>query len=382
MVGIDSSQRRTMFVHSSNEMYGADKILVEILQALPDHDRAEAMVHLPDDLPSREGSLSAHLNGLGIRTGVSPLPVLRRRYLSARGVLPLARRMWRTFRQIRQVAPDVVYCTTSAMILCVPLARLAGVKRVILHVQEIWGPKEGVGLGLFARFATEIYCISNASLQAIPSQKVRNRAVLLVNAHRDSGRDPRPVPANGPIKFVVASRWNSWKGHSTLLKAWDAAGSPGELLILGGPPPVGASVDVRQLVANLEKPASVKVIGEVVDIEPYIDDAHLLVLPSDSPEPFGLVILEAFARGRGVIASRAGGVIDIVEDGRNGCLFEIGSVEELRDIINSVDGRQTLELGMNARQTYEARYSIGAYRSRFLSLWQAPPKAADTRTND
>lgn len=237
-------------------------------------------------------------------------------------------------------------------------------------------------LGLFARLATEIYCISNASLQAIPIQKVRDRAALLVNAHRDSGRDLRPVPANGPIKLVVASRWNSWKGHATLLKAWDAAGSPGELFILGGPPPVGASVDVRQLVADLGKPASVKIIGEVVDIEPYIDDAHLLVLPSDSPEPFGLVILEAFARGRGVIASRAGGVIDIVKDGQNGCLFEIGSVEELRDIIKSVDGSQALELGMNARQTYEAQYSISAYRSRFLSLWRPTSQAVDTRTTN
>lgn len=373
---------RTMFVHSSNEMYGADKILVEILQSLPEKDRVGAVVHLPDDLPSKDGSLSTYLDGLGIRASVSPLPVLRRRYLSARGVLPLVRRMWRTFGQIRQHKPDIVYCTTSAMILCVPIARLAGVKRVVLHVQEIWSPKEAAVLGLFARLATQIYCISSASLEAITSASVRGRASLLVNAHSDSGRELVPVPAIGPLKFVVASRWNSWKGHSTLLKAWEAAGCPGELVILGGPPPIGTAVDVRQLVENLVNPKSVKVIGEVVDIEPYIDDADFLVLPSDSPEPFGLVILEAFARGRGVIASRGGGVVDIIEDGRNGRLYEIGSVEELRDVIKSVDRGQALELGANARQRYEATYSIAAYRNRFLNLWPTTTRSAETRAND
>ncbi|WP_458781225.1 glycosyltransferase family 4 protein [Arthrobacter sp. D3-16] len=183
------------------------------------------------------------------------------------------------------------------------------------------------------------------------------------------------------MKFVVASRWNSWKGHFTLLKAWDAAGCPGELVILGGPPPLGTAVDVRQLVANLVNPQSVNVVGEVADIEPYIDDADFLVLPSDSPEPFGLVILEAFARGRGVIASRGGGVLDIVEDGRNGHLYKIGSIEGLRDVFKSVDRNQALQMGANARKSYEATYSIAAYRFRFLNLWRTTTDSTDTRTN-
>lgn len=372
---------RTMFVHSSNEMYGADKILVEILQALPEQDRARALVQLPDDLPSREGSLSTHLGGLGIRAIVSPLPVLRRRYLTIRGILPLISRMWQTFRQIRKHKPDVVYCTTSAMILCLPLARLAGVKRVVLHVQEIWSPRESAVLGIFARLATEIYCISTASLQAITHKGAHARAALLVNAHRDSGRDLQPVRDNGPARFVVASRWNSWKGHSTLLKAWDAAGCPGELVILGGPPPVGAGVDVRKLIRGVRNPESIKIVGEVADIEPFIDDADFLVLPSDSPEPFGLVLVESFARGRAVIASRGGGVVDIVEEGYNGLLYKIGSVGELSAAIKSADRNQAIELGMNARQTYEANYSIAAYRSRFLSLWRGTVDTAEARIN-
>ncbi|WP_442793516.1 glycosyltransferase family 4 protein [Pseudarthrobacter sp. SL88] len=212
-------------------------------------------------------------------------------------------------------------------------------------------------------------------------EAVSARAALLVNAHRDSGRGLRPISSDGPVRFVVASRWNAWKGHSTLLEAWDAAGCPGELVILGGPPPVGAAVDVRKLVSNLADPLSVKVVGEVSDVEPYIDSADFLVLPSDSPEPFGLVVLEAFARGRGVIASRAGGVADIIEEGRNGCLYQIGSADDLCMVLKSVDKHKATELGANARERYEAVYSIDAYSGRFLRLWQDMKSSAHARTH-
>ncbi len=50
-----------------------------------------------------------------------------------------------------------------------------------------------------------------------------------------------------------------------------------------------------------------------------LDEATLLVLPS-WPEGLGRVVIEAFARGRGVVATAAGGVLDLVEDGVEGIL--------------------------------------------------------------
>lgn len=361
---------QAMFLHSSDDMYGADKILAEILTALPEKDKTNALVHFPDDLPTKEGRLSAHLKNAGIQVVVSPLPVLRRRYLTPSGILPLISKMWRTFGDMRKQKPDVVYCTTTALILCVPLARLAGVKRVVLHVQEIWSPRESLVLGKLARFATHIFCISNASLRSISDKGASARAELLLNAHRESGRMLSAKPLVGPMKFVVASRWNSWKGHATLLEAWDAAGCPGELVILGGPPSRGMGVDVPHLVNGLANPDSVKVVGEVGDIEPYIDGADYLILPSDSPEPFGLVILEAFARSRAVIASRAGGVVDILEDKETGHLYEIGNAEELSKLLKVANRRQATALGVKARERYISTHSIDAYHLRFQELWR------------
>ena len=44
-------------------------------------------------------------------------------------------------------------------------------------------------------------------------------------------------------------------------------------------------------------------VGEVADIAPHLAAADVLVLPSDEPEPFGLVVIEAFSLSRPVVAS-------------------------------------------------------------------------------
>lgn len=363
-----SGPARTLFVHSSNEMYGADRILLEVLRALPRAERELSLVYLPDDLPPSDGLLGKQLKELGVNTAIGPLPVLRRRYLTVSGLLPLLHRIWQTYRIMGRVRPDIVYATTTAMVLCLPLARLMGVKSAVLHVQEIWNKRESFFLGFFARSATHVLCISAASMRSIGSALI-SRATLLVNAHQESGNALVPIRPSGPVRFLVASRWNAWKGHATLLEAWDWESNEGELLILGGPPPVGKGVNVNELVEKLRNKRSVKIIGEVRNIEPYLDDVDFLILPSDSPEPFGLVILEAFARGRAVIASRAGGVIDIVEDGRTGRLYEIGDVNDLRLQLTSVDKATAQHLGNNARQRYLEIYSIEAYRHRFSAVW-------------
>lgn len=65
------------------------------------------------------------------------------------------------------------------------------------------------------------------------------------------------------------------------------------------------------------------------DICQIMRDALCVVVPSEWYEPAGLVIYEAFASGKCVIASRIGGIPELVEDGVNGLLFEAGNAREL-----------------------------------------------------
>ncbi|MGF4043249.1 glycosyltransferase [Paenarthrobacter nitroguajacolicus] len=364
-----TAQGKIVFLHSSNEMYGADKILLEVIRALPDEDRSRCVVWLPDDVPTGQNSLSRALDAMEVSNEIVPMAVLRRRYLKVSGLGPLVARMSRTFIKLRATRPDVVYCTTSAMVLCLPMARLLRVKTIILHMQEIWSPREAGVLGLFARAARRIFCISNAAKDSLPKQ-LKERADLLVNAHQDNKTTLVPVSVDPqPLRFVVASRWNAWKGHTPLLAAWDTEFCPGELVIMGGPPAVGTGVDVQSLASRVRHSNRITIVGEVDDISPHIDAADFLILPSEQPEPFGLVLLEAFARGRAVVATAAGGVVDIVSDGVDGELYPIGQPGALITSLKSLDRAAAVRMGANARTTYEKRFSIEAFRTRFQFLW-------------
>ena len=84
-----------------------------------------------------------------------------------------------------------------------------------------------------------------------------------------------------------------------------------------------------------------------------LDEATILVLPS-WPEGLGRVVIEAFARGRGVVATGAGGVLDLVEDGREGLLVPRADEDALVEALLRVLGDRELaaRLGEAAQERY------------------------------
>ncbi len=85
-----------------------------------------------------------------------------------------------------------------------------------------------------------------------------------------------------------------------------------------------------------------------------VDEASVLVLPSRS-EGLGRVVVEAFCRGRGVVASRVGGIPDIVVDGESGILVPPGDAGALADALVQVlsDRNLAQRLGATARASVE-----------------------------
>ena len=94
-------------------------------------------------------------------------------------------------------------------------------------------------------------------------------------------------------------------------------------------------------------------------IEQY-DRADILLVPSLWQEPFGLVVLEAMARGLPVIASKIGGLVEIVTHEVNGLLVEPGDERELalamRELLNNAEKRT--RLGQAGRATVQERFTI------------------------
>ncbi|MET3805255.1 glycosyltransferase involved in cell wall biosynthesis [Nakamurella sp. UYEF19] len=355
-------REQLIFLHSSDELYGADRMLLEMVAAAG--SELDVEVWLPNDLAHPAAPLCEELTARGVSVRHLALPVMRRAYQNPRGLARLAVKSVKLVAELRRARPQAVYCTTSAVLLAAPVARLARVPRVIGHIQEIWSRSDRAVIGTPARACHTVLSISEAVSASLPDG-LRGRTVVVPNG---TGEPAETVPLDGrsgELTFLVASRWNAWKGHRTLLAAWELAGAPGRLLVLGGPPPSGETVDVRSLVADLERPGSVTIVGEVTDPARYLAEADVVIMPSDQPEPFGLVAIEAFARGRPVIASAAGGLLDIVTEDENGWLYPPGDSAALSVILQGLDRDHVATAGSIARKTYEERFTT----TRFAATW-------------
>jgi glycosyltransferase involved in cell wall biosynthesis len=82
-------------------------------------------------------------------------------------------------------------------------------------------------------------------------------------------------------------------------------------------------------------------------------------MPSEWYEGFPMVLVESFAHGLPVIASRLGAMAEIVEDGRTGLHFDPGCAEDLAQKVEWLEAHQKecRQMGENALQVYEEKYS-------------------------
>lgn len=368
---------RLLLVHSSDEMYGSDRIVVEVVDALTgtggSTPLASVTVWLPADTGTEAGPLTRELRSRGIEVRHLDLPILRRNLLNPRGMAGLLRRFLRARAELRKERFDMVYCATSA---CLPMAPLAHGQRtpsIAVHVQEPWGQRERRVLARLARRTTTRLAIAEhvARSTGLPQRTVHvvPNAVPRVRHGREIARRPDVDHCNGTPVYLMASRWAPGKGHRTLLEAWEAAGCPGRLRILGGKPPLGQGVDVPGLVDELvTHQDTVEIIGEVPDIAPWIEAADAVILPTDTAEGFGLVLIEAFRAGKPAIASRDGGPSEVIRPGFDGWLFSNGSSYELAELLRTLRTGDLEPAGKRALQRYEDDYAPENFHRRLRAV--------------
>jgi glycosyltransferase involved in cell wall biosynthesis len=168
---------------------------------------------------------------------------------------------------------------------------------------------------------------------------------------------PQPLPHSPRALFVgVLERYKNVDGLAT---AWRRAAPrvPAARLRLVGSGTLQPLVE--QLVRDLPEQTSWTARLSQRDVSAALDDSTALVLASRS-EGMGRVVVEAFCRGRAVVASRVGGIPDLVEDGKSGLLVEPGDLDALADALVRVLSDRALaeRLGAGAASS-AAAWTIG-----------------------
>jgi glycosyltransferase involved in cell wall biosynthesis len=173
---------------------------------------------------------------------------------------------------------------------------------------------------------------------------------------------------------LFAGRLSPEKRVLTLVHAWEKIDRTA-LVIVGE----GYGKEYIREAIDQGRVGNVKMVGAVQrnKLLELMKRAHFLLVPSEWYETFGMVIVEAFACGVPVLASRLGAMAELIEDRTTGLLFSAGAVDEIRaKVAWALDNPEELrQIAANARKAFETKYTaevnyplmIRAYERAVLS---------------
>jgi rhamnosyl/mannosyltransferase len=200
------------------------------------------------------------------------------------------------------------------------------------------------------------------------------------------GYSPLPTPPPGGMRFsetfeipgpfaLFVGRLASNKGLLALVDAFAILSREepaSHLVLVGEDGGMRPAVEARVRSQGLER--RVHLLGHLEDeqlLAAAYREARLTVLPSDY-EAFGLVLLESLAQGTPVVATRVGGIPEVVEDGRAGLLVPPGSVADLAQALRTLwnDRELARRLGDYGRTEVVPRFTWENLADRLDALYR------------
>jgi glycosyltransferase involved in cell wall biosynthesis len=174
-----------------------------------------------------------------------------------------------------------------------------------------------------------------------------------------------------------------WKGHELFLRAFARVANrrPRARALLIGASPANAN-DLRPALARrigeLGLHDRVRLTGHVDDMPGAYGALDLVAHTSLKPEPFGLVVLEAMAAGRAVVAADAGGPAEIINHAVDGWLYPMGDVNVLAEAMLLLLEDGSLRKRLAARAADRARcFDRAAAWGEMLATYQTAMSPAE-----
>lgn len=169
--------------------------------------------------------------------------------------------------------------------------------------------------------------------------------------------------AGGPRKLLFLGRIKRLKGLHTAAVALSRLPADVCLDVAGAAEDPEYLAEVGEIVRATGTGGRVRISVEVPhdSVPELLRGADVLVFPSEQPEAFSRLVLEAFASGTPVVGTTLGGTGEVLVEGETGLTFAPGNAHELADQIRRLlgDGALRERLVRNARRLVEERYSLG-----------------------
>ena len=286
-------------------------------------------------------------------------------------------------RLIREKSIDLVHVNTIVSTYGAFAGKLAR-KKVLWHIHE------DISKGLWNRFLRQLIRVLSDRIVVVSDRIHRsfgnkNKVTTIHNGidikefvkdmEGDTIKQEFDLNKNFPIIGVIGSI-SPAKGHKYFLKALvevERKYPKVATLIVGESPPVFRRWRGRmeELVKRIGLKERVIFTGLREDISQIMAALDIFVLPSVY-EAFGLVLLEAMAFKKPIIASNVGGIPEIVEDGITGLLVPPGDPESLAKAIIEITQhpKEAMKLGERGRERVKRYFSLDVYVQKIEKVYK------------
>lgn len=383
--------KRILYLHAGAEMYGADKVLLELIKGL-DSKEFEAHVILPND-----GVLVEALRQVGAQVSVLDYPILRRKYFNPKGIADYIRSYNFYAKQIalyaREHNIDMVHNNTAAVLEGIYLKRKLKLP-LIWHVHEIIVKPKAISdfiNMLMGRYADKIVTVSQAVANHIKQSPFIKDSQVEVIYNGVDNAVYYPMDASSiREKFDIAQdalvigmigRVNAIKGQNDFIEAVEPLLEKNEkavAFLAGGVFP-GEEWRLEELDNRI---ASSSVVSQIQRIDYYDKTSELynmfdiFVLPSIKPDSLPTVVLEAMACSKPVVGYNNGGIAEMVVDDKSGYLVKPNRPQELSNAISLLlDSSEKREkFGRVGYQRQKELFSLESYIKNFSELYKTDRK--------
>jgi glycosyltransferase involved in cell wall biosynthesis len=362
---VTPERARVLLVVTLAETGGAQTYVTSLLPAVAEVFDTTVAAHGPG--PVADVARAAGVSFVELRHVRRPLSPWR----DPLGLLELVALM-------RRVRPHVVHANSAKAGV---LARLAAaVTRVPIRIYTVHGwaflAHEGIASALY-RWAeravrpltTVAVCVAESEKRAgIAARVCDPETTVVIRNGVDSAATPLADTRNEPPRLVWVGRLQAPKDPLTLVHALGLLRTPVEADFVGdGPFRRAVELELERLGLD----ASVRVLGDRRDVASLLARSDVFVLASRS-EGLPLSILEAMAAGLPVVASRVGGVPELVVDGQTGLLVPAGDPERLAGAVGWLlaDAALRRRLGEAGRARVREHFDLDSVRRAHLDLYR------------
>jgi len=370
-----------LFLDQSGELGGAELCLADLAEFC--RDRCAVLLF-------QDGPFAGLLRAKKVPVIIATLPQLAGRvnksaevsaYLYA--IPGMALLIYRTMKSAKDF--ELLYANTAKALVVAAVVAFFLRKGFCFHLHDIVNSDHFSAMNrrlivTLANRARAVVANSEATAEAYRSAGGKNRRVRVIHNgftpfHFRSGSILATGTRRGSLEGTspivgLFGRIARWKGQHVFLKALvelpDVRGLiVGDALFTREDRSYGQ--ELRDLAAQLGIADRIHFTGFCPDILPLLLSVDVVAHCSTSPEPFGRVIVEAMLAGRPVIATRAGGAMEIVTDNQTGLLVEPGNSHALAAAIQRLLENREFAAGMGraAKRDAERRFRL----DRILQEW-------------